>query len=348
MANFHFGPGGFELEEDEDDYDGFVLDNDYGQAFKPTQSDPVKTNPSSAAPRGGFGQPSKKQTPQEPERKFRYASDLKNEAETLPLNVGDFQMAIVRGHGHVVQQYLSNGFGVDEVLKSGWTGLMYAASNANLEITSLLLDKGADPNSHKDMYTVLMAACGAGGYSEADVLAVVNLLLDRGAEASAFDRYHTTPLMYAAREGRPLVIERLVQAGADVNRQDRRGLTGLTWAVTKGHKAAARALMQLKADPLKKHGDGQTVIDLAELNDDLEMLEILEGKKRDSTLVSAPTIPAARPKPVSSRSSNSLYVDVEQYRNFLFIAGHIPYVTTLSPAQPAHAGRQVRSYPVHS
>ena len=38
------------------------------------------------------------------------------------------------------------------------------------------------------MYTVLMAACGAGGYREEDVLAVVELLLGKGAEVNAYDR----------------------------------------------------------------------------------------------------------------------------------------------------------------
>jgi ankyrin repeat protein len=39
-----------------------------------------------------------------------------------------------------------------------------------------------------DMYTVLMAACGAGGYQEDDVLAVVELLLGNGANVNAYDR----------------------------------------------------------------------------------------------------------------------------------------------------------------
>jgi len=41
------------------------------------------------------------------------------------------------------------GFAVDSVLKSGWTGLMYAVSNADVAIASLLLDLGANPNAHK-------------------------------------------------------------------------------------------------------------------------------------------------------------------------------------------------------
>jgi len=38
------------------------------------------------------------------------------------------------------------------------------------------------------MYTVLMAACGASGYKEEDVLSVVTLLLGKGAEINSYDR----------------------------------------------------------------------------------------------------------------------------------------------------------------
>ena len=38
------------------------------------------------------------------------------------------------------------------------------------------------------MYTVLMAACGAAGYSEQDVLECVTLLLEKGAKVDECDR----------------------------------------------------------------------------------------------------------------------------------------------------------------
>lgn len=40
-----------------------------------------------------------------------------------------------------------------------------------------------------EMYTALMAACGAPGYKEDDVLNVVTLLLGKGADVNAHDRY---------------------------------------------------------------------------------------------------------------------------------------------------------------
>ncbi|XP_053378244.1 ankyrin repeat, SAM and basic leucine zipper domain-containing protein 1-like [Mercenaria mercenaria] len=296
-----FRPGGYEDEDDDFDGDGFYLSgNADGDNLKPKPFDPTASSGDAAAtgPRGGFGKPSAPKK-REPVKTYKRASDLRDEAETRPLNIGDFQMAIVRGHSDRVKQYMDLGFKVDTELKSGWTGLMYAANNANSDIVKLLLDSGANPNFQKDMYTVLMAACGAGGYLEDDVLAVVELLLGKGAEVNAYDRYHTSPIMYAAREGRDKVVQKLCEAGANVNKQDNRGWTALTWSVSKKHKDAARCLLSWKADPRMKHCNGQTVIDMAETNSNYEMLEILEGKKREHTMAE-PVIQA------NSRSSSQL------------------------------------------
>lgn len=40
------------------------------------------------------------------------------------------------------------GINADTILKSGWTGLMYACSVGHGDITEYLLQKGADPNFH--------------------------------------------------------------------------------------------------------------------------------------------------------------------------------------------------------
>jgi ankyrin repeat protein len=45
-----------------------------------------------------------------------------------------------------------SGVAVDTILKSGWTGLMYASNCANKEMVKLLLENGADINFHKGMF----------------------------------------------------------------------------------------------------------------------------------------------------------------------------------------------------
>lgn len=67
-------------------------------------------------PRGGFGEPQRgpaeglsAHKKKEPHKTYKRASDIREDAETRPLNIGDFQMAIVRGHTDRVKQYMDLG-----------------------------------------------------------------------------------------------------------------------------------------------------------------------------------------------------------------------------------------------
>ena len=108
------------------------------------------------------------------------------------------------------------------------TALMRAAFSGDLELVTLLLAKGADPAIvSKDNETVLEAAAALGfiqGYSKgrsaAERLAVIKLLVDRGADVNAADDYGITPLMAAANLGEVSIIQFLVDRGADLGAYD--------------------------------------------------------------------------------------------------------------------------------
>ncbi|XP_064633853.1 ankyrin repeat, SAM and basic leucine zipper domain-containing protein 1-like isoform X2 [Lineus longissimus] len=179
------------------------------------------------------------------------------------LPVDDFRMAVMKGNVEMIQRYLNDGVAVDTVMKSGWTALMYAASCANKDMVKILLENGADMGFHKDQYDVLMAACGSNQTNADAVTECVALLLDAGADVNRFDRYHMTPLMYAAREGRVDIITMLVEFGSDVNKQDWRGWTALVYATSRGHNKALAELLKLKADPNTRCSNGETASDIA-------------------------------------------------------------------------------------
>ncbi|KAK3101327.1 hypothetical protein FSP39_002709 [Pinctada imbricata] len=177
-----------------------------------------------------------------------------------------------------VKRFIDEGFSPDTVLKCEWTPIMYAANNASPKITEYLIQKGANVNSHKDMYSVLMAACGSTAAREDDVYKCVKLLIDNGANVNGHDRYHMSPLIYAAREGRASVVEVLLDAGAAINKQDSRGWTALSWASSKNHVKVVKLLVERKADIHKKHCDGQSVMDIAVTGDFQEIMALLGGK----------------------------------------------------------------------
>ena len=55
------------------------------------------------------------------------------------------------------------GFDPNSMLSSGWTALMHASDLANVEITVLLLDHGANPRTKKGDVTVGRGGGGGGG-----------------------------------------------------------------------------------------------------------------------------------------------------------------------------------------
>ncbi|XP_070559476.1 ankyrin repeat, SAM and basic leucine zipper domain-containing protein 1-like [Ptychodera flava] len=200
----------------------------------------------------------------------------RRERQGSPLVVEDVRSAVIRGNVTEVQSYIDKGFPVDSILKTGWTALMYAASFSNCDIVKFLLDRGADPNFHKDRFTVLMCACSCNKENEDAVLSCVNELIHHGANVNSHDRYHMTALMYAARQGYPSVVKKLLHHQTDINKQDVRGWTALIWASSKGHLHVAKTLLELDADPNKCACDGQKPSDIAYAQGHTTLAELLE------------------------------------------------------------------------
>ena len=108
-----------------------------------------------------------------------------------------------------------------------------------------LLDHADAPvtTAGRNGVTALMVAARAG------TVALVERLLERGADVQAERRGGATALHYAAQGARPAVIRRLVQAGAPLDAAAANGWTALTVAAATGEAAAVRALLRAGADP---------------------------------------------------------------------------------------------------
>jgi hypothetical protein len=108
------------------------------------------------------------------------------------------------------------------------TALMRAAFAADLELVTLLLAHGADPNViSRDGETMVSAAAGLAfihgyhrGKSPEERLQVVKLFVERGADVNRPDDYGITPLMAAANDGDPRLIQYLIDKGADLGAHD--------------------------------------------------------------------------------------------------------------------------------
>ncbi|KAF0300080.1 Ankyrin repeat, SAM and basic leucine zipper domain-containing protein 1 [Amphibalanus amphitrite] len=178
----------------------------------------------------------------------------------------DFRTAIAQGSLADVKILVNQGISVNQLLKNNWPALLCACAASTPAVVQYLIDQGADVNTHKDLYTPLMAVCCSTHYSEEDAETVVKALLAAGASASAADRHRCTPLIYAAKEGRSRVVRLLVAAGAETGKQDTMGWTAMMHAASRGYGHIVRHLVEAGADSATYNLSGQTAADLALAN----------------------------------------------------------------------------------
>jgi ankyrin repeat protein len=108
------------------------------------------------------------------------------------------------------------------------TALMRAAFAADMELVTLLLERGADPKIiSRDGENMLEAAAGLAfihgyhrGKSDEERLRVVKAFVELGNDVNHHDDYGITPLMAAGNYGNVPVIQYLIDAGADLSTHD--------------------------------------------------------------------------------------------------------------------------------
>src|SRR5262245_10717344 len=113
---------------------------------------------------------------------------------------------------------------------SGGTALLIASEGGHVALMESLINAGANVRvQDKHGDTPLMGAVRIGS------LDAVKLLLKHGADPGQRDSVGRSALIWAARFGRLDVVRALLDAGAKLDTTDSAGQTALTTAVSKGH-----------------------------------------------------------------------------------------------------------------
>ncbi|XP_077156664.1 ankyrin-2 isoform X35 [Paroedura picta] len=131
---------------------------------------------------------------------------------------------------------------VNRTTESGFTPLHIAAHYGNVNVATLLLNRGAVVDfTARNGITPLHVASKRGNTN------MVKLLLDRGGQIDAKTRDGLTPLHCAARSGHDQVVELLLERGAPLLARTKNGLSPLHMAAQGDHVECVKHLLQHKA-----------------------------------------------------------------------------------------------------
>ncbi len=182
-----------------------------------------------------------------------------------------------------IRDLLARGIDVNAVDQRGFTPLMWASANGNVEVVNLLLQSGAIASKRAEDGTSAMFLAGSNGFTDIvrALLAVgANVAAARGGvtpRQAAVERGHTdvatlleqaealgARMLRATIEGHDTLVRQLLALGAPVNVTDERGATALMIAARNGDLGILQALLAKGADAYARDAQGRTVFDWAE------------------------------------------------------------------------------------
>ncbi|KAH9047979.1 ankyrin repeat-containing domain protein [Lactarius deliciosus] len=172
----------------------------------------------------------------------------------------------------ITQLLLERGADVNARDKGHETPLHLACHLPEVRLARILLEHGANASVNAADYqgrTPLHRVLWAGDRPDADRFGVAQLLIERGADVNARDKYHQTPLHPASYFVELKFVRILLDHGANVNTEGNQGLTPLhrVWRA-KGHPdkdrfGVAQLLIERGADVNARDQDHETPLHLA-------------------------------------------------------------------------------------
>ncbi|XP_026160621.1 DNA-binding protein RFXANK isoform X2 [Mastacembelus armatus] len=119
----------------------------------------------------------------------------------------------------------------------GFTPLMWAAAFGEKAVVDFLLEKGADPKTIARERESALTLASSGGYVD-----IVESLLKHGVDINTYDWNGGTPLLYAVRGNHIKCVEALLARGADMTIESDSGYSPMALAVALGHKKIQKVL----------------------------------------------------------------------------------------------------------
>lgn len=198
--------------------------------------------------------------------------------------------AALKGHVEVLEMLLNKGGNIKALDRNKYSLLHYAAQEGRQEMVAYLLERRLDPKATSEGGDTPLHCVGQGGkdveflrrngymgetqdsaqprpmptVESGDRTAIAKMLLERGADIEATNRYGYTPLHCAAMGGDTGVIRLLLDKGAKVNMSAGLGFSPLHYAVLNGPVESVEMLLDAGADIESRAGsDGETPLIVA-------------------------------------------------------------------------------------
>eukprot|EP00092_Neocalanus_flemingeri_P007739 GFUD01008355.1.p1 GENE.GFUD01008355.1~~GFUD01008355.1.p1 ORF type:complete len:1621 (+),score=387.09 GFUD01008355.1:109-4971(+) len=128
---------------------------------------------------------------------------------------------------------------IDESDEDGWSAIFYAIAQDKPALVQVLIELGANVNKPDSSNGTPLLQAAKGGNVQ-----ICKDLLAAGALADCKDNDSWTPLLVVCYVGYRDILNVLVGAGADVNDRGQHHCSGLTWACGKGYTEIARTLLE--------------------------------------------------------------------------------------------------------
>lgn len=177
----------------------------------------------------------------------------------------------------------------------GESALTAACLNGNKSICELLIERGRAglTAANSKSWTPLLCAVKSGCWETVEFLLSIDPSI-----VNQTDKHGRTALILAASEGHLAIMDILVEKGAQLHAHDKDGLTALSWACLKGHLNAVISLINSGVDVNHADHSGRTPLDLATFYGDVRLVNYLLFffvKKTNKQTNSAVIIPIVYP-----------------------------------------------------